>query len=389
MGFFMKKLFIVLILPFSTALTSDSRSISDDFIEILESAVRMNQIVFVEDFTATDWCPYCGTGSLLISDLLDEYPNNLISTQWHAESATFDPNDCIYNNGSSCYDVRTGLYDVTGIPTEVFNGTNVISGVEPIPAQSYTVYNNAILNQINNQTPYGIMINGNVDDQNVDYVVTVSLELDTLIGNQYTHIFVVEDSIWTNWRYNISGDFSDTTGFARNAVRIWNTHALEISEENEYQEYSGSFIIDAEQWNSDQIKIVAMVQNAGNNKIYQAAQQNINSIIAHDMDGDGLNGNDDNCPLIYNPDQADIDNDQIGDVCDICDNANVWVSGNINGEVAEDQSYFIDIFDLLRLSDLIVSDDDESCGYQISDMNEDGSVSLLDIFDIIALIMQG
>ena len=132
-----------------------------------------------------------------------------------------------------------------------------------------------------------------------------------------------------------------------------------------------------------------MVQNAGNNKIYQAAQQNINSIIAHDMDGDGLNGNDDNCPSIYNPDQSDIDNDQMGDVCDICDNANVWVSGNINGEVAEDQSYFIDIFDLLRLSDLIVSDDDESCGYQISDMNDDGSVSLLDIFDIIALIMQG
>ena len=385
----MKKLFMVFVLPFSIVLASDSSSATDDIIEILDNAVRTNQIVFVEDFTATNWCPYCGTGSLLISDLLDEYPNNLISTQWHAESATFDPNDCIYNNGSTCYDVRTDLYDVTGIPTEVFNGTNVIAGVEPLPAQSYNVYNNAILNQINNQTPYNIMINGTVENQNVDYVVTVSLELDTLIGNQYTHIFIVEDSIFADWSYNISGDFSDTTGYARNAVRAWNTYPLDISEQDEYQEYAGSLNIPEGQWNSDQIKIIAMVQSAANNEVYQAAQSNINNLVAHDIDGDGLNGNDDNCPLVYNPNQEDVDSDQVGDACDICDNANIWVSGNINGEVGEDSSYSIDIFDLLRLSDLIVSDDDESCGYQISDMNGDGSVSLLDIFDIIALIMQG
>ena len=71
----------------------------------------------------------------------------------------------------------------------------------------YRFYNNAILNLINNQTPYEIMINGIVDNQNVDYVVTVSLEIDTLIGNQYTHIFIVEDSIFADWSYNISGDF--------------------------------------------------------------------------------------------------------------------------------------------------------------------------------------
>ena len=111
--------------------------------------------------------------------------------------------------------------------------------------------------------------------------------------------------------------------------------------------------------------------------------------VNQDIDGDGIIAEEDNCPEAYNPAQNDLDIDGHGDACDICDNANIWVSGNINGEVAEDSSYSIDIFDLLRLSDLIVSDDDESCGYQISDMNGDGSVSLLDIFDIIALIMQG
>ena len=149
----------------------------------------------------------------------------------------------------------------------MFNGTNVIAGVEPLPAQSYNVYNNAILNQINNQTPYNIMINGTVENQNVDYVVNVSLELDTLIGNQYTHIFIVEDSIFADWSYNISGDFSDTTGYARNVVRAWNAYPLDISGQDEYQEYVGSFDIPEGQWNSDQIKIISMVQSAANNEV--------------------------------------------------------------------------------------------------------------------------
>ena len=356
--------------------------------ELLDSAVRSNQLVIVEDFTATNWCPYCGTGSLLISDLLDEYPENLISLQWQAESDTFDPSECIYNNSSNCYDIRPDLYTVTGIPTEVFNGTDAVVGVEPVPSDSYQIYTNSVLNQINNETPYNILINGELDSANVNYVVTISLELDTLIVNQYAHIFVVEDSIMADWSYSIEGNFSDTTGYARNVVRIWDVYPLNINEENELQEYAGSFSLQ-DQWNSDQIKIVAIVQNSGDNKIYQAQRENINTLEAHDFDEDGLSGAEDNCPLVYNPNQENIDNDLFGDACDICDNANVWVYGNINGEVDTDQSYEIDIFDLLTLSDIISSNETESCGSQISDVNGDGNINQLDIFQFVALVMSG
>jgi hypothetical protein len=44
--------------------------------------------------------------------------------------------------------------------------------------------------------------------------------------------------------------------------------------------------------------------------------------IPLDPDSDGVPGYDDNCPLIYNPDQADVDDDAIGDACDQCPNDN-------------------------------------------------------------------
>ncbi len=43
----------------------------------------------------------------------------------------------------------------------------------------------------------------------------------------------------------------------------------------------------------------------------------IGDVCDDDIDGDGLLNEDDNCPENYNPDQADIDNDGIGDWCDV------------------------------------------------------------------------
>jgi len=150
------------------------------------------------------------------------------------------------------------------------------------------------------------------------------------------------------------------------------------------QTFSGSFELNTNAWDSDNLKIVSVVQNSATSEIFQAHQININNF---DSDDDGILSSEDNCPNLFNPNQEDIDNDGIGDACDICDNANVWVQGNINGEIDIDQSYTIDIFDLLTLSENVSQGETSSCSYEISDVNEDNNINQLDIFQFIALIM--
>jgi gliding motility-associated-like protein len=61
----------------------------------------------------------------------------------------------------------------------------------------------------------------------------------------------------------------------------------------------------------------ARVKVEGNNNIFYAINTTDFTIrIVDDIDGDGILNSLDNCPEIANADQADLDNDGIGDVCD-------------------------------------------------------------------------
>lgn len=60
--------------------------------------------------------------------------------------------------------------------------------------------------------------------------------------------------------------------------------------------------------------MIAFDDNNGNNRVF------VNSSPSEDMDGDGVNDSSDNCPDTANPNQADYDNDGIGDACDIPEN---------------------------------------------------------------------
>jgi hypothetical protein len=81
----------------------------------------------------------------------------------------------------------------------------------------------------------------------------------------------------------------------------------------------------------------------------------------------------------------------MGDACDLCDNLNVYVKGNLNGDVANNEP-LINLYDVFFLVDRVLDDDfsDEDyigCSIEAADFNGDSLYNTLDIllmiFDIL------
>ena len=319
--------------------------------------------------------------------MLDEFPETLVSIEWHSPSFTPGGSDFAL---SSEYSQRSGMYGVGGIPHTQWNGVESTVGGYPNGDWS-PMYNSFIPmynGMVGDDTPYEIEINGMINDTEVSYDIFVTMDADMSSINQKVDIFVVEDNIWSYW----SGASSYHN--ARNVARNWVvTETLSISLSGETESFSGTFDL-SDAWVSDNVIIIAIVQNYGNPKqIYQVSQININDMNP-DVDNDGILNVDDNCVNVPNPNQSDVDGDGIGDVCDAC-NDNVYVLGNINGDSDWSNwdgmagSPVVDIFDLFTYVDLLESNEYTDCTAGTMDINGDGNLNLVDIWYLMQMILNG
>ena len=116
--------------------------------------------------------------------------------------------------------------------------------------------------------------------------------------------------------------------------------------------------------------------------------------LPSDFDEDGFDEDVDNCPENYNPTQADIDSDGFGDACDVCDNENVFVTGNVNGDIDTNNEPIIDFFDVVALLDHLQLNQSDSqaiseCEAQSGNINADNNVNIIDVVNLVNMLLFG
>ena len=247
-----------------------------------------NRIVLIEDFTAAEWCPYCPIGSFAVRDLIDDNPDEIISIQWQVQNSYFDENDCIKAGDSTCTSVRGNLYDIAFIPSEIFNGTDIVVGAD-VEWDNYGRYDSVFQNLRGMKSDYNISISGSKNGSTVSYSVNVLNEYPFTNNDCDLHIFIVEDSISTSWAYQGIGDSID---FANNVVRVWKTDPMFEQEGVLDYTYNSTFDFHDKPWDTNQIKIIAIIQDKFTKEIYQASQINTNTFEFLNVSNPGsLSGN--------------------------------------------------------------------------------------------------
>ena len=314
--------------------------------------------------------------------------------EWHSLNYTPDDSDfCL----EAEYSIRAAMYNVSGIPHTEWNGVHgQVGGYGGGNwEQMYPTYLELYETYVVGQTPYSIGISGAYEpgDTEVSFDVELLIDsgIDTTVDNtdMYLELFVSEDSIMSYW------STVDKWENARYVARKYITKSentklpISITSAGESETFSGYFQL-SDAWEHDKVYIQAIVQKLGSNdyEVFQAISWNINNLDP-DPDGDGLTYLYDNCPNVYNPDQVDVDDDQIGDVCDPC-NALAAVLGNVNLDASgEDYIPIIDVADVLAFSDLLNDTGLPPNDCQQVDLLADGTINDWDLFVLVDMVMNG
>ena len=233
--------------------------------------------------------------------------------------------------------------------------------------------------------PIDLSMDFRLDEQG-NYALSADVEiLDNFISNDTKIIFITKK-------------FFSVGYFA--TVNNIETLDFNLSEIGQTASFNHTFQSDGS--NIDDITAVVLIQDVGGTpcspnsngvgpcgtRIFQAAQMQVNQ----DTDSDGIISAEDNCPDIYNPDQLDDDGDGFGNLCDICDNVNVFIPGNVNGDLNETGEPLVNFFDVVDLIDYLALEEQtitpiNECKSQAGNVNFDNNVNIIDVVNLVNMVL--
>jgi len=176
--------------------------------------------------------------------------------------------------------------------------------------------------------PYAFLLSNNPDNQTVTAIGTlindpIVTTPDKVIFGYWSDMFYSDDYYYTP----ILG--RDFVNLGDGAVLIyWNTTTLNPDETKTFKTMYGFY--DAKQtvetgiapqipptpYDDDPLVPEILSLAPGEVKTGIDVITNTGTLPFVDSDGDGISDYDDNCPYVYNPDQADSDGDGVGDACE-------------------------------------------------------------------------
>jgi len=102
-----------------------------------------------------------------------------------------------------------------------------------------------------------------------------------------------------------------------------------------------------------------------------------------DLDDDGVENDYDNCPNDSNPDQADSDEDSLGDACDDCHN----LAGDPNDDLVHDILDVVLIVNAVLAGGYSATDQYTDCELADSDLDSNGVINITDIIQTINIVL--
>lgn len=293
--------------------------------------------------------------------------------------------DPFYLANTSDQSARRSYYGVNSIPAAFGNGSSI--------GGSASSWRSSGLSNIGSYTPVSIDLNGGMIDGELQMSISVSSETNQSSSDLRLFVMTSMDSVYYNspsaydnfqnvfieFLTNSSGESLTLDGVSAYTQDFnWNMP-------NPWPNTNPSIL-----WDISNLNIIAFVQNYSTKEVLQAEWARTNDMNV-DMDDDGVINDEDNCMEEYNPEQIDVDSDGLGDACDLCDNLNVYVKGNLNGDVANNEPV-INLYDVFFLVDRVLDDafsneDYIGCSIEAADFNGDSLYNTLDIllmiFDIL------